>query len=52
MTVRTPAGWTGPSKIAVHDEVRAFQPGETLRFTCRPSQKQALPRTLADTSAG
>jgi alpha,alpha-trehalase len=52
MTVRTPAGWTGPRGIAVHDEVREFQPGETLRFTCRPSHEQALPRTLAETSAG
>jgi trehalose/maltose hydrolase-like predicted phosphorylase len=52
MTVRAPAGWTGPSRIAVQDEVREFQPGETLRFTCRPSHEQALPRTLAETSAG
>jgi len=51
MTVRTPAGWTGPNRIAVHDEVREFQPGETLRFTCRHSQEQALPRSLAETSA-
>jgi trehalose/maltose hydrolase-like predicted phosphorylase len=52
MTVRTPPGWTGPNRIAIHDEVREFQPGEMLRFTCRPSQEQALPRTLAETSAG
>jgi hypothetical protein len=52
MTVRTPAGWTGPKRIAVHDEVREFQPGETLRFTRRPSHEQAPPRTLAETSAG
>jgi hypothetical protein len=52
MTVRTPPGSTGPNRIAIHDEVREFQPGEMLRFTCRPSQEQALPRTLAETSAG
>jgi hypothetical protein len=38
--------------LRAHDEVREFQPGETLRFRCRPSQEQALPRSLAETSAG
>jgi trehalose/maltose hydrolase-like predicted phosphorylase len=52
MTVCTPAEWKGPNRIAVHDEVRAFRPGETLRFPCRLSQERALPRTLAETSAG
>jgi alpha,alpha-trehalase len=52
MTVRTPAGWRGPNRIAVGDEVREFQPGETMRFSCRPSRQQALPRTLAETGAG
>ena len=34
MTVSAPHGWAGPRQIQVRDQVHAFEPGETLSFSC------------------
>jgi alpha,alpha-trehalase len=35
MRVRTPDGWTGPTKLVVRDTVHEFRPGIVLELPCR-----------------